>query len=81
MRDEILTLLGLTHVPKARTQSPHYLQQLEELRSKANHTVPMFMKDIYRWTFHKHLTDSFFCLQKYYRILTYKPTPALGRAK
>jgi hypothetical protein len=39
MRDEILTLLGLTHVPKARTQSPHYLQQLEELRSKANHTV------------------------------------------
>ena len=39
MRDEILTLLGLTHVPKARSQSPHYLQQLEELRSKANHTV------------------------------------------
>ena len=43
MRDEILTLLGLTHVPKARTESPHHLQQLEDLRSKANHTVRIFL--------------------------------------
>ena len=45
MRDEILTLLGLTHVPKARTESPHHLQQLEDLRSKANHTVRIFSID------------------------------------
>jgi len=58
MRDEILTLLGLTHVPKARTQSPHYLQQLEELRSKKNHTVRS--KSYTRWQYHQHSTSSFY---------------------